>query len=79
VPLLLPGLQPFERASTEHQASLRGRAGLSSPQVALNGKELSMVDPHGDAPALPPLPAVAKTGAAITVPGLSFGFFVLRG
>lgn len=38
-----------------------------------------MVDPHGDAPALPPLPAAPKTGAAITVPGLSFGFFVLRG
>ena len=77
--MLLSGLQPFKRASTDHISFVAGRAGLSSPQVALNGKELSMVDPHGDAPALPPLPAAAKTGAAITVPGLSFGFFVLRG
>lgn len=54
-------------------------AGLSSAQVALNGEELSMVDPHGDTPSLPPLPPATKTGAKISIPGLSFGFFVLHG
>ena len=52
-------------------------AGLSSPSVALNGRELSMVDPHGDAPALPPLPPAPKAGQEITIPGLAFGFYVL--
>ena len=50
-------------------------AGLSSPDVALNGVALGMVAPRGPSPALPELAARPRTGSALTLPGLSFGFF----
>ena len=50
-------------------------AGLSSPDVALNGVVLSMVAPTGPNPALPKLAARPRTGSELTLPGLSFGFF----
>jgi heparanase 1 len=53
-------------------------AGLSSKSVALNGKALAMgIDPTSGDPALPAMAAVAGEGA-ITVPPLTFGFFVLK-
>jgi hypothetical protein len=54
------------------------KAGLSSAHVALNGKELSMLDPHGDNPALPSMPATPRVDPSITLPGISFGFYVLH-
>ena len=49
-------------------------AGLSSPSVALNGIELGVVA----GPALPSMPPAKRSGAAIVLPPLTFGFFVLR-
>ena len=53
-------------------------AGLSSSSVALNGVELGVLDQAGATPSLPPLLPAAKTGNAIVLPPLTFGFFVLR-
>ena len=50
-------------------------AGLSSEDVALNGRTLAMVGAGGSNPKLPDLIAHAKTGSALSLPGLSFGFF----
>ena len=50
-------------------------AGLSSEDVALNGRTLAMVGAKGSNPKLPELPARTKTGSELLLPGLSFGFF----
>ena len=50
-------------------------AGLSSDDVALNGRKLAMVGTSGPNPALPLLPARAREGSKLSLPGLSFGFF----
>ena len=49
--------------------------GLSSEDVALNGRTLAMVGAKGSNPKLPELPALAKMGSGLSLPGLSFGFF----
>jgi hypothetical protein len=50
-------------------------AGLSSEDVALNGRQLAMVGASGTNPTLPQLPARAREGSELSLPGLTFGFF----
>lgn len=50
-------------------------AGLSSDDVALNGRKLAIAGASGPNPTLPHLPARAREGSELSLPGLSFGYF----